>query len=57
MDWWYQARFGMFIHFGSYSHLGRGEWAFDSGWSKSDYRHPHHRAGPRRWLTGPPRVP
>lgn len=38
MDWWYQARFGMFIHFGSYSHLGRGEWAFDSGWSKADYQ-------------------
>jgi alpha-L-fucosidase len=28
MAWWYQARFGMFIHFGSYSYLGRGEWAF-----------------------------
>ncbi len=39
MDWWYQARFGMFIHFGSYSHLGQGEWAFDSQrWSKADYQ-------------------
>ncbi|NUS23318.1 MAG: twin-arginine translocation signal domain-containing protein, partial [Streptomyces sp.] len=39
MDWWYQARFGMFIHFGSYSQLGQGEWAFDGqNWSKSDYQ-------------------
>ncbi|WP_316756389.1 alpha-L-fucosidase [Streptomyces herbicida] len=38
LDWWYQARFGMFIHFGSYSYLGRGEWAFNSGWSKSNYQ-------------------
>ncbi|ULR48300.1 alpha-L-fucosidase [Streptomyces deccanensis] len=39
MDWWYQARFGMFIHFGSYSHLGQGEWAFDNqNWSKADYQ-------------------
>jgi alpha-L-fucosidase len=29
LNWWYQARFGMFIHFGSYSQLGKGEWAFD----------------------------
>src|SRR5690349_4367273 len=27
MDWWYAARVGMFIHFGSYSYLGHGEWA------------------------------
>lgn len=38
LDWWYQARFGMFIHFGSYSYLGRGEWAFSNGWSKADYQ-------------------
>ncbi|CAM5266159.1 alpha-L-fucosidase [Streptomyces aurantiogriseus] len=39
MDWWYQARFGMFIHFGSYSQLGQGEWAFDGQrWSKADYQ-------------------
>ena len=36
MEWWYEARFGMFIHFGSYSYLGEGEnavyvddWVFD----------------------------
>ncbi|MEV6012237.1 alpha-L-fucosidase [Streptomyces sp. NPDC051976] len=39
MDWWYQARFGMFIHFGSYSYLGHGEWAFNNeGWSKANYQ-------------------
>ncbi|MEV3971414.1 alpha-L-fucosidase [Streptomyces sp. NPDC050698] len=38
LDWWYQARFGMFIHFGSYSHLGKGEWAFSEGWTKSAWQ-------------------
>ncbi|MEW2120655.1 alpha-L-fucosidase [Streptomyces sp. NPDC005474] len=39
LDWWYQARFGMFIHFGSYSYLGRGEWAFSAeNWSKAAYQ-------------------
>ncbi len=27
MRWWKDARYGMFIHFGPYSVLGRGEWA------------------------------
>ncbi len=27
MDWWRQARFGMFIHYGLYSQIGRNEWA------------------------------
>ena len=26
MDWWKKARFGMFIHYGLYSVLGRHEW-------------------------------
>src|SRR5690606_9713515 len=26
MEWWYNARFGMFIHYGSYSAYGQGEW-------------------------------
>ena len=26
IEWWQQARFGMFIHWGVYSILGRGEW-------------------------------
>jgi len=39
MDWWYEARFGMFIHFGSYSQLGHGEWAFATeNWTKANYQ-------------------
>jgi alpha-L-fucosidase len=39
MAWWSDARFGMFIHFGSYSYLGHGEWAFSSeNWSKTNYQ-------------------
>lgn len=26
MKWWREARFGMFVHFGLYSQLGRNEW-------------------------------
>ena len=29
MQWWHEARFGMFIHFGLYSVLGRHEWAME----------------------------
>jgi alpha-L-fucosidase len=29
MKWWHQARFGMFIHWGLYSLLGRHEWAME----------------------------
>ena len=29
MRWWHEARFGMFIHFGLYSVLGRHEWAME----------------------------
>ena len=28
-DWFTDARFGLFIHFGLYSLLGRGEWAMN----------------------------
>ncbi len=39
MDWWYAARFGMIIHFGSYSYLGHGEWAFyNEKWTKYNYQ-------------------
>ena len=27
MKWWHEAKYGMFIHWGSYSALGRHEWA------------------------------
>ncbi|HEU4549420.1 MAG TPA: alpha-L-fucosidase [Rhizomicrobium sp.] len=29
MQWWHQARFGMFIHFGLYAAHGRHEWAME----------------------------
>ena len=30
MKWWHEARFGMFIHWGLYSQLGRHEWAMET---------------------------
>jgi len=30
MQWWHAARFGMFIHWGLYSVLGRHEWAMEN---------------------------
>jgi len=38
MNWWYESRFGMFIHFGSYSYLAQGEWVMNNGYSKADYQ-------------------
>jgi alpha-L-fucosidase len=29
MKWWHDARFGMFIHFGLYSVMGRAEWVME----------------------------
>ncbi len=29
MRWWHEARFGMFVHWGLYSQLGRHEWAMN----------------------------
>ena len=30
MQWWHEARFGMFIHWGLYSVIGRHEWAMEN---------------------------
>ena len=30
MKWWHEARFGMFVHWGLYSVLGRHEWAMET---------------------------
>jgi alpha-L-fucosidase len=30
MKWWHEARFGMFIHFGVYSSIGRHEWEMEN---------------------------
>lgn len=38
MNWWYESRFGMFIHFGSYSYLAKGEWAMSNGYTKTTYQ-------------------
>ena len=29
LRWWHEARFGLFLHWGLYSVLGRGEWAME----------------------------
>jgi len=29
MEWWRDAKYGMFIHWGLYSLLGRSEWALN----------------------------
>src|SRR5262249_28947596 len=30
MQWWHEAKFGMFIHWGLYSVLGRHEWVMEN---------------------------
>lgn len=38
MAWWHEARFGMFIHFGAHTLLGRNEWAQAiENWTIEDY--------------------
>jgi len=38
MAWWREARFGMFVHIGLYSCLGRNEWAFGfEDWTVDEY--------------------
>jgi alpha-L-fucosidase len=38
MRWWHDARFGMFIHWGLYSTIGRHEWVMENeGWPVADY--------------------
>jgi alpha-L-fucosidase len=38
MSWWREARFGMFIHYGLYSVLGRHEWAMATeNWPTEEY--------------------
>lgn len=32
MKWWAKDKFGMFIHMGSYSQYGQGEWAMNEQW-------------------------
>ena len=38
MKWWREARFGMFVHFGLYSVIGRHEWVMSmEGIDKEEY--------------------
>ncbi|MCJ7736351.1 MAG: alpha-L-fucosidase [Anaerolineae bacterium] len=38
MAWWRDARFGMFVHFGAHSLIGRNEWAMAlENWTIPDY--------------------
>src|SRR5580658_9868252 len=38
MQWWHEARFGMFIHWGLYSVVGRHEWVMeDEGIPVAEY--------------------
>lgn len=48
MKWWHEARFGMFIHWGLYSVLGRHEWAMENeGIPVSEYEQLAKRFQPK----------
>jgi len=48
MQWWHEARFGMFIHWGVYSVLGRHEWVMENeGISVADYEQLAKRFQPK----------
>lgn len=57
MEWFTQARFGMFIHWGLYALVGRGEWVWNrERWARSDYlalapRFKAARYRPREWAA------
>ncbi len=57
LQWWQEARFGMFIHWGLYSLLGRGEWVFyqehfglEEYAKLADRFHPQHFR-PKEWVA------
>jgi alpha-L-fucosidase len=48
MKWWHQARFGMFVHWGLYSVLGRHEWVMENeGIPVSEYEPLARRFNPK----------
>ncbi len=48
MKWWHQARFGMFVHWGLYSVLGRHEWVMENeGIPVAEYEPLARRFGPK----------
>ncbi len=57
LQWWLDAKFGMFIHWGAYSQLARGEWVMNrERWPIEEYE-PLARAwrpdrhDPREWVA------
>jgi hypothetical protein len=53
-QWFPQARFGMFIHFGLYALLGRGEWVkYNENIPREEYGKLAERFNPHRFV-GPP---
>jgi alpha-L-fucosidase len=49
MKWWREARFGMFIHYGLHSVLGRNEWAMAlENWQIAEYEKLAGQFTPRR---------
>lgn len=50
MKWWRQARFGMFIHWGLYSVLGRHEWVMENeGIPVAEYEQLARQFRPKPW--------
>ncbi len=50
MKWWHEARFGMFIHWGLYSVLGRHEWVMENeAIPVAEYEQLAARFRPRPW--------
>ena len=48
MKWWHEAKFGMFIHWGLYSVLGRHEWVMENeGIPGPEYEHLAKRFNPK----------
>jgi alpha-L-fucosidase len=53
MAWWREARFGMFVHYGLYSVLGRHEWAMaGENWPVKDYEKLADKFQPRPGAPG-----
>ncbi len=54
--WFQQARFGVFIHWGLYSQLGRGEWVmFTERFRAEDYAKIARRFNPKSLTPAPGR--
>ncbi|MNJ61157.1 Alpha-L-fucosidase [compost metagenome] len=50
MQWWRDAKFGLFIHWGLYSILGRGEWAmFNENIPADEYALLAGQFNPQKW--------